>query len=97
MPSDKTTDLPPSNWLRRQCPRCGLWVTGIVEDGAAVGQHPCGKSTAPPMPRAVVPTVHFRLKGGKLQQLMDHPSGGRWRWWIDVPTVPEDAADVIPG
>jgi hypothetical protein len=51
----------------------------------------------PPVPRAVALTVHLRLKGGKLQQLVDHPCGGRWRWWIDVPTVPEDAADVIPG
>ena len=35
----------------------------------------------PACPNTVVPTVHFRFKAGRLQQLVEHPSGGWWRWW----------------
>lgn len=41
------TTLPPRppNWLRRRCPACGLWVTGLVNEGAPVAAHGC---EAPP-------------------------------------------------
>lgn len=50
-----------------------------------------------PPPRATVPSPHFRIKGGVLQQLHDHPGGGRTRWWINVPVVEEYEPDVIAG
>ena len=50
-----------------------------------------------PPPRTTVPSPHFRWKGGHLQQLHDHPSGGRVRWWIDVPVASDSDADVVFG
>lgn len=54
-----------------------------------------GESSPPP--QATVPNLHFRWKNGVLQQLHSHPSGGRVRWWINVPVAKEDAPDVVPG
>lgn len=33
--------LPPSNWLRRQCPVCGLFVTGLIHGDEKVAEHGC--------------------------------------------------------
>lgn len=57
---------------------------------------PWSSEPSPP-PRATVPNPHFRWKNGILQQLHSHPSGGRIRWWINVPEVAEGESDVIPG
>lgn len=51
--------------------------------------------TGPPVvPDSTVPTTAFRWKAGRLQQMHSHPGGGYTRWWIDVPTVADDAPDT---
>jgi hypothetical protein len=42
MPAEIPTTVTPPNWLRRQCPQCGLFVTGLVEEGEVVAHHGCG-------------------------------------------------------
>ena len=68
------------------------WL-GIDPRAGAVSRPPRRE----PPPIATVPGPHFRIKGGQLQQLHTHPSGGRVRWWINVPVVEKDQADVVPG
>ena len=51
----------------------------------------------PTPPRTAVPTVHLRVKQGRLQQLHNHPGDGRYRYWLDVQEVGKESVDVIPG
>lgn len=46
-------DAPPPNWQRRQCPACGLLVSGLVNDAKPVADHPCGQPFPPEVAAAI--------------------------------------------
>lgn len=56
---------PPPNWQRRQCPACGLWVTGLVNDAKPVAEHGCGQTFPPAVEAAIagVEAGEFDLEG----------------------------------
>lgn len=58
--ADAPTTAPP-NWLRRQCPDCGMFVTGPVKDGESVARHRCDSQTTGEQ-RSLVSTFMSELK-----------------------------------
>ena len=48
-----TQIIPPPNFQRRQCPACGLWIKGLINDANPVAEHKCGQALSPAVATAL--------------------------------------------